>query len=122
MRRPGRIALACLTLAVASAAADAPKAPGWTADALKAESAACTEVLVKGAWENTKRDQGAEPAMEMTPEIRKQLAPQIAGMASLCECAVREAAKKFGPGDGDRLDFQRYAIDTVQSGRCKLPK
>ena len=80
-------------VAATAHAADGPK-PGWTPEALADASAGCTEGLVQGAWDNTKREQGVDPARPLTPEIRKQLAPQIAAMKKLCACAVREAAKR----------------------------
>jgi hypothetical protein len=108
-----------LLLACAPVRAADPSKPEWTPEVLKAESAACTDELVKGAWENTKRDQQLDPGLEMTPEMRKQFAPQIATMAAVCDCAVREAAKKFGRGDVDKPEFKRFAIETVTTGKCK---
>lgn len=114
---------ACLLLAApVGVPAAEPARPEWTPEQLKAESAACTDELVKGAWENTKRDQQLDPKLEMTPEIRKQLAPQIAGLAAVCDCAVREAAKRFGRGDANKSEFQRFAIETVTSGKCRPPQ
>jgi hypothetical protein len=95
------------------------KKPVWSAEELDTEVAACTEALVKGAWENTKRAQDIDPKAELTPEIRKQLAPQIAAMQKVCDCAVREAAKKFGQGDSGKPEFQRFVVDSVTRGKCK---
>ena len=111
-----------LILTPARGPAAEPKKPEWTADALSMEAAACTEALVNGAWERTKRAQNVDPNMEMTPEIRKQLAPQIASMATVCECAVREAAKKVGRDDADKPEFQLFAVETVTKGKCKPSK
>lgn len=116
--RTGALALLLLA-APALAAEEAKKKPAWTEDQLKLESAACTEALVQGAWERTKRAQNADPKMEMTPDIRKQLAPQIEQMAKVCDCAVREAAKKFNAEDSNKPEFQQFAIETVTSGKCK---
>jgi len=111
-----------LILAPAGGGATEPKKSEWTAEALNVESAACTEALVNGAWERTKRAQNVDPDMKMTPEIRKQLAPQIASMATVCDCAVREAARKFGQDDANKPEFQLFAIETVTKGKCKPPK
>lgn len=95
--------------------------PGWSADGIAEASASCTEGLVKGAWENTKREQGVDPSTEMTPEIRKQLEPQIKGMASLCDCAIKQAARKYRPAEAHDPGFEKFVVGLVKSGRCKLP-
>lgn len=120
---PWTIAVASISvLAVTGGATAEPEGPEWTAEALNVEAAACTEALVNGAWERTKRAQHVDPGMKMTPEIRKQLAPQIASMARVCDCAVREAAKKFGRDDANKPEFQLFAIETVTKGKCKPSK
>jgi hypothetical protein len=118
-----RVALA-ITMLVACAsvhAADQPKA-GWTPAALATASAGCTEELVKGAWANTKREQGVDPDKPLTPEIREQLAPQIAAMKKLCACAVREAAKRYSKAEADRSpkDLDRFVAEIIGRGVCKL--
>jgi hypothetical protein len=111
--------LACAVLPVR--AADGSK-PGWTPRALDESTAACTEELVRGAWENTKRDQGVDPAKPLTPEIREQLAPQIAAMKKLCGCAVREGAKKYSAAEAKASpkDLDTFVADVVARGVCKL--
>ena len=98
-------------------------ADGWTPKALEEAVDACTNELVEGAWANTKRAQGVDPAKPMTPEIRKQLAPQIAGFRDLCSCTVKASAKKYGrkayQTDADAVG--RYAQDLVKRGTCKPP-
>jgi hypothetical protein len=108
-----------LVLAPAAGHGAEAEKPAWTAQELDTEVAACTEALVKGAWENTKRAQDIDPKAELTPEMRKQLAPQIAGLQKVCDCAVREAAKKFGQGDSNRPEFQSFVVDSVTRGKCK---
>lgn len=101
-------------------AADAYK-DGWTPKALDEAVGACTDALVEGAWENTKREQGADPAMPLTPEIRKQLAPQIESFRGLCHCTVKATARKYGKTDFEKQPeaMERYAKELVTSGRCK---
>lgn len=102
-------------------AADDPKA-GWTPEALSTASVACTEELVQGAWANTKREQGVDADKPLTPEIREQLAPQIAAMKKLCGCAVREAAKRYTKAEADKApkDLDRFVADVIARGVCKL--
>jgi hypothetical protein len=102
-------------------AGDDPKA-GWTPGALSTASASCTEELVQGAWANTKRAQGVDPDKPLTPEIREQLAPQIAAMQKLCGCAVREAAKRYTKAEADKApkDLDRFVADVIGRGVCKL--
>ena len=96
--------------------------PGWTPAALAEASAGCTEELVKGAWENTEREQGVDAGTPMTAEIRKQLEPQIAAMKKLCECAVRKAAARYGKGEGEASakELDRFVAGVVARGECKL--
>jgi hypothetical protein len=118
-----RMTVAMLVAAIAEvgAAADDLKA-GWTPAALVEASTACTEELVQGAWSNTKREQGVDPAKPLTPEIRKQLEPQIAAMKKLCECAVRKAAARYSKAEGEASpkDLDRFVAGVVESGACKL--
>jgi hypothetical protein len=102
-------------------AADDVKA-GWTPDALAKETADCTEELVQGAWENTKRSQGVDASKPLTPEIRTELAPQIAAMKKLCGCAVREGAKRYTKAEADRTpkDLEAFIAGTIARGTCKL--
>lgn len=95
---------------------------GWTPELLASETDDCTEALVQGAWENTKREQGADPAMPLTAGIRKQLEPQIASMKSLCECAVRTGAERYSKAEADRTpaDLESFVTDTIAKGTCKL--
>jgi hypothetical protein len=96
--------------------------PGWTADALATETMECTESLVQGAWNNSKREQNADPALPLTKEIRDQLAPQIASMQKLCACAVRAAAEHYPKAAADAApkDLDRFVADTIAQGTCKL--
>jgi hypothetical protein len=116
-----RALLLVLVLADALDAADELKA-GWTPDALSTASAACTEELVQGAWANTRREQGVDADKPLTPEIREQLAPQIAAMKKLCACAVREAAKRYTKAEADRSpkDLDKFVADVIGRGVCKL--
>jgi hypothetical protein len=95
---------------------------GWTPEALSTASAACTEELVQGAWANTKKEQGVDAEQPLTPEIREQLAPQIAAMKKLCACAVRESAKRYTKAEADRApkDLDRFVADVIGRGVCKL--
>ena len=96
--------------------------PGWTAEALASETMECTESLVQGAWENTKREQGADPKLPLTKEIRDELAPQIASMKKLCACAVRTAAERYTKAEADATptDLDRFVSETIAKGTCKL--
>ncbi len=118
-----RVALSIALLA-ACASADAADQlqAGWTPETLATASAGCTEELVKGAWANTKREQGVDPDEPLTPEIREQLAPQIAAMKKLCACAVREAAKRYSKAeaDGSPKDLDKFVADVIGRGVCKL--
>lgn len=102
-------------------AADDYKA-GWTKKLIDSETADCTEATVKDAWENTKSQQGVDPSLPLTPEVRKQLEPQIAAMKKMCACAIREAAKRYTRAEADATpsDLQQFIADTVAKGTCKL--
>ena len=95
---------------------------GWTAEAVQSASDECTEALVKGTWENTKREQGADPAAPLTDEIRKQLAPEIAPMKKLCACAVREGAKRYTRAEAEAgpADLERAVSEAIANGTCKV--
>lgn len=119
--------LALVVVAVAACLAVRPLhagdlKPGWTAEALATETMDCTESLVQGAWENTKREQGADASLPLTKEIRDELAPQIASMKKLCACAVRAAAEHYGKAEADATpkDLDRFVTDTIAKGICKL--
>ena len=123
MPRSVSIALASFALLVTGPAAFAGDLkPGWTAESLASETMDCTESLVQGAWENTKREQKADPALPLTKEIREQLAPQIASMKKLCACAVRAAAEHYSKAEADKTpaDLDRFVTDTITKGACKL--
>lgn len=95
---------------------------GWTAESLADETMECTEALVLGAWENTKREQGADASLPLTKEIRDQLEPQIASMKKLCACAVRAGAERYTKAEADATpkDLDRFVADTIAKGACKL--
>lgn len=95
---------------------------GWTAEMLAPETEECTKALVDGAWENTKREQGADPSLAMSDEIRKQLEPQIAAFKKLCTCAVRAGAERYTKAEADATpaDLDKFVNDTIESGKCKL--
>ena len=99
-------------------------ADGWTPEGIKQAVEACTNELVEGAWTNTKKDQGIDPDRPLTPELRKQLAPQLQAFHGLCDCTVKHTAKKFGSAayhkDADAVG--RYAQDLVKKGTCKRPQ
>lgn len=118
------LAVALVLLLVTAATAADKLAEGWTPDGLKEATGACTNALVDGAWENTKRDQKLDPKLEMSPEIREQLKPQIAAFGKLCECTVRAMAKKYSRTDYEHDDgsVEKYARELVEKGTCKLPK
>jgi hypothetical protein len=113
--------LLVLSLSTAVRAADDFKA-GWTKKLLDSEIADCTEATVKDAWENTKSQQGADPNLPLTPEIRKKLEPQIAAMKKMCACAIREAAKRYTRAEAEATpsDLQQFIADTVANGTCKI--
>jgi len=115
--------LVLLGCACASALAADAYRDGWTPRALRDAAAACTESLVQGVWENTKREQGADPKRPLTPELRKQLAPQIDAFRALCDCTVRETAKRYGKRDWEQQGdaVARYGADLVRRGVCKGP-
>jgi len=117
------VALAALLALVLPNRADAGDLKaGWTAELLTSENEDCTEALVQGAWENTKREQGVDPAMPLTSEIRKQLEPQIASMKTLCACAVRAGAERYTKAEADKspADLDSFVTDTIAKGTCKL--
>jgi hypothetical protein len=99
-------------------------AEGWTPDGVKEANKACTDALVDGAWENTKRDQNLDPKLEMSPEIREALKPQIAAFGKLCECTVGKLAEKYSRKayENDDGSVEKYARELVEKGTCKLPK
>jgi hypothetical protein len=111
-----------LALVIPSLAAAGELKAGWTEALLATEASECTEALVAGAWENTKRDQGADPALAMTPEIRKQLEPQIESMKGLCACAVRAGAERYTKAEADKTpaDLDTFVLETIDKGTCKL--
>lgn len=123
MRRLPLLAIATIAGAsLATLASAGELKPGWTATALATETTDCTETLVQGAWENSKREQHADPALPLSPEIRQELAPQIAAMQKVCACAVRAAAERYSKADADATpkDLDRFVADTVANGTCKL--
>ena len=129
MRRHAALVLSSvLFLAVAipaTAAEKAKKKPlkeGWTEEAVKTASDECTEALVQGTWENTKREQGVDPSKPLTDEIRKELAPQIASMRKLCACAVREGAKRYTRAEAEAIpaDLERAVSESIADGTCKV--
>jgi hypothetical protein len=99
-------------------------AAGWTPEGIKQAVEACTNELVEGAWTNTKKDQGIDADRPLTPELRKQLAPQIEAFHGLCDCTVKHTAKKFGSTayhkEADAVG--RYAQELVKKGTCKRPQ
>jgi len=118
-----RLLLASLLLGPVAAAAG-EYADGWTPDGIKQAVEACTNELVEGAWSNTKREQGIDGDRPLTPELRKQLAPQIEAFRGLCDCTVKHTAKKFGSAayhkEADAVG--RYAQELVKKGTCKRPQ
>jgi hypothetical protein len=119
-----RPVLFALLLIAPAAAFAGPYADGWTDEGVAQAVEVCTNELVQGAWNNTKKDQGIDADRPLTPEIRKQLAPQIEALRGLCDCTVKNAAKKFGAAayhkDTDAVG--RYAQDLVKKGTCKKPQ
>lgn len=118
-----RVVTVLLVLSTATfVQADDDLKAGWTKKLLDSETADCTEATVKDAWENTKQQQGADPNLPLTPEIRKQLEPQIASMKKLCACAIREAAKRYTRAEAEATpsDLQQFIADTVAKGTCKM--
>lgn len=122
LRRRLVVAAALLAPLVPSLARGGQLKNGWTAEALANETMECTEALVLGAWENTKREQGADPSLPLTKEIRDQLEPQIASMKKLCACAVRAGAEHYTKAEADTApkDLDRFVADTIATGTCKL--
>jgi hypothetical protein len=122
------LAVLALVAAVASAADAPPTTPkpkdGWTGDELASATDGCTEQLVQGTWDNTKRAQGVNPSKPLTPEIRAELAPQIEAMRKLCACAVREASKRYSKkeAEGSPKDLDRFVADVIARGVCKLER
>ena len=116
------VPLVLVLLASAALAADVYK-DGWTPKGIDQAIAACTEALTKSAWQNTLTHEKMDPATPLTPEVRKQIAPQIVGLKTLCDCTIKATAKKYGEKDyrtkPDVMD--RYAIDLVHAGTCKRP-
>jgi hypothetical protein len=116
--------LFALLLLGSIAASAGEYADGWTADGIKQAVDACTNELVEGVWNNTKKDQGIDPDRPLTPELRKQLAPQIEAFHRLCDCTVKNTAKKFGSvafhKDTDAAG--RYAQELVKKGTCTRPQ
>jgi len=117
-----RALILALSIACGTAHSGDELKAGWTPEALSTASAACTEELVQGAWSNTKREQGVNADKPLTPEIREQLAPQIAAMKKLCACAVREGAKRYTKAEADRSpkDLDKFVADVIGRGVCKL--
>jgi hypothetical protein len=115
-------AIALLALRAPALACAGELKTGWTAESLVTETMECTESLVQGAWENTKREQGADPALPLTKETRDQLAPQITSMKKLCACAVRAGAERYTKAEADATpkDLERFVADTIAKGDCKL--
>lgn len=113
--------LLVLSMATTARAADAFK-EGWTKKLIESETKDCTEATVKDAWENTKSQQGVDPSLPLTPEVRKKLAPQIAALKKMCACAIREAAKRYTRAEADATpsDLQQFIADTVANGTCKV--
>jgi hypothetical protein len=119
-----RTALASLFVLVCSTSAAAGELKaGWTPELLGSETEDCSQTLVQGAWENTKREQGADPSIPLTPEIRKQIEPQIAAMKDLCACAVRAGAERYTKAEADKTpaDLDRFIEGAIDNGTCKLP-
>ncbi len=119
-----RVFPTALVLLVASAAVAAEYKDGWNATTLKEAVKACTDELVDSAWENTKKDAGVNPDAPLTPEIRKEIQPQIDEFNKLCDCVVRATAKKFGEEAYRANDKQidEYAMQLIEKGTCKTPK
>ncbi len=123
LHRAAAFPVAALLVFFVPIAADAGELKaGWTPQLLASESDDCTEALVQGAWENTKREQGVDPAMQLTSEIRKQLEPQIASMKTLCACAVRAGAERYTKAEVDKspADLDSFLTETIAKGVCTL--
>jgi hypothetical protein len=119
-----RIFPIAFVLLAGTAAVAAEYMDGWTPTTLKEAVSACTEELVDSAWKNTKKDAGVNPDAPLTPEIRKEIQPQIDEFNKLCDCVVRESAKKFGEKAYRANDKQidEYAVQLIDKGTCKAPK
>jgi hypothetical protein len=119
-----RILLITMALLAVTTARAAEYKDGWDAKGLKEAVTACTDELVDSAWKNTKKEAGVNPDAPMTPEIRKEIQPQIDEFNKLCDCVVRESAKKFGKDEyranGKAVDD--YAVTLIDKGTCKAPK
>jgi hypothetical protein len=116
-------AFATVSPAVAAGKAKAAKLKeGWTEEKVKSASDDCTEALVQGMWENTKKDQGVEGPKPLTDAIRKELEPQIAPMRRLCACAVREGAKRYTYAEAEAgpADLERAVAESISDGTCKV--
>lgn len=111
-------------LLAATAAMAAEYKDGWNETTLKEAVGACTDELVDSAWENTKKEAGVDPAAPLTSEIRKEIQPQIDEFTTLCDCVVRESAKKFGKEAyrANDKEIDEYAIQLIEKGTCKAPK
>lgn len=118
-----RILLVGLVLLASTGALAAEYKDGWNKTTLEEAVGACTEELVDSAWENTKKEAGA-PDAKLTPEIRKEIQPQIDEFKKLCDCVVRETAKKFGEKAyrANDKDIDEYALSLIEKGTCKTPK
>jgi len=118
------VAGALVVLTVPARARSGELKNGWTAASLANETMECTESLVRGAWENAKREQGADASLPLTKEIRDQLEPQIASMKKLCACAVRAGAERYTKAEADAApkDLERFVADTIATGTCKLDR
>jgi hypothetical protein len=115
------VLIACLLPVSAMSAGGGLKA-GWTTEAVDGASAECTEALIQGTWENTKREQGIDPSKPFPDEMRKQLASEIAKMKKLCACAVREGAKRYTRAEAEAgpADLERAVSESIEKGVCKL--
>ncbi|HEV7731161.1 MAG TPA: hypothetical protein VGR62_03320 [Candidatus Binatia bacterium] len=118
------IALALLMGSGTAALAAPALKDGWTPKTLQQAVKACTDELVDGAWKNTKKDAGVNPDAPLTPEIRKEIQPQIDEFNKLCDCVVRKSAEKFEmtayQKNGPEIDT--YAVELIDKGTCKAPK
>jgi hypothetical protein len=101
-----------------------PYQAGWTPETVDQMVAECGEQLVQGAWHNTLRREQMPEDQALTPEIRQQLAPQIAAFQKVCDCTVRRLAARWDKHawDTQRPEMDRYAVELVEKGICPLPK
>lgn len=123
------LAVLVLVASIASAADTTPPVTpkpkdSWTGDEIASATDGCTEQLVQGAWDNTKRATGVDPTKPLTPDLRTELAPQIEAMRKLCACAVREASKRYSKTEAERSpkDLDRFVADVIARGVCKLER